>query len=252
VTDLSKNTPPQFYVEPGQVSGGRVYLTGDNLKHAMSQRLKPGQEFRVVVEMSKPAEVIEAEVIEVSRRCLVGKIKGKFEAEELPYRLHLYPAILKGDKFDLVIRSATELGVTSITPVITVRTIPRLDESKLASRRERWQKIARAAAEQSSRPAIPEVREAASFAEIMDSELAGVPLLAMERREVTKTVAEAVGPAKEVSILIGPEGGFDAREIELAFRKGLHPITLGPYILRAETASVAACAIIIDHILNRV
>ena len=76
--------------------------------------------------------------------------------------------------------------------------------------------------------------------------------MAMERREVTKTVAEAVGPAKEVSILIGPEGGFDAGEIELAFRKGLHPITLGPYILRAETASVAACAIIIDHILNRV
>jgi len=63
-------------------------------------------------------------------------------------------------------------------------------------------------------------------------------------------VAVAVGSAKEVSIFIGPEGGFDVYEIELALEKGLCPVTLGPYILRAETASMAACAVIIDHMLH--
>ena len=74
MSDLSRNTPPQFFVEPGAVTASRVYLTGDTLKHAMSQRLKPGELFRVVVETGEPAEIIEAEVLEVSRQRLVGQI----------------------------------------------------------------------------------------------------------------------------------------------------------------------------------
>jgi 16S rRNA (uracil1498-N3)-methyltransferase len=272
LSDLSRNTPPQFFVEPGAVSASRVYLSGDSLKHATSQRLRPGELFRVVVETGEPAEVIEAEVIEVTRRRLAGRICNTYPAEKPPYALHLYPAILKGDKFDLVVRGATELGVTSITPVIAARTIPRLDENKLAIRRARWQKLARAAAEQSSRPFIPEIRQPMRCTDLLAGvtaglptgvpgenprtvsgtrpHVAGVPVLAVEKREITKSVAEAVGPAREVSMFIGPEGGFDSGEVELAFEKGLQPVTLGPYILKAETASLAACAIVIDHILH--
>jgi len=100
--------------------------------------------------------------------------------------LHLYPAILKGDKFDLVINKATELGVTSITPVVAARTIPRLDENKVAARKARWRKVARAAAEQSGRLDIPEIMEVTSFKELMATALPGIPLLAMERREIAK------------------------------------------------------------------
>ena len=253
MSDLSRNTPPQFFVEPGAVTASRVYLTGDTLKHAMSQRLKPGELFRGVVETGEPAEIIEAEVLEVSRQRLVGKICSTLEAGQLSYALHLYPAILKGDKFDLVVRGAIELGVTSITPMVTARTVPRLDEKKLAARTARWQKLARAAAEQSSRPFIPEIKEAVRFTDLLaagSTDLPGVPLLAMEKREITKSVAQAVGQAKEVSIFIGPEGGFDAGEIESAFERGLQAVTLGPYILKAETASLAACAIVIDHMLH--
>lgn len=281
--DLSKHTPPQFFVEPGALSRSHVFLTGDTLRHALTQRLMPGQLFRVVVDAGNPGrmperphtgntppngcevsknqrreievatgdtEVIEAEVLETGRKRLVGRIRNRFRVKMPSYALHLYPAILKGDKFDLVINKATELGVTSITPVVAARTIPRLDENKVAARKARWRKVARAAAEQSGRLGIPEIMEVISFKELMATALQGIPLLAMERREIAKSVAEAVGSAKEVSIIIGPEGGFDVQEIELALEKGLCPVTLGPYILRAETASMAACAVIIDHMLH--
>ena len=230
MSDLSRNTPPQFFVEPGAVSASRVYLSGDSLKHATSQRLRPGELFRVVVETGEPAEVIEAEVIEVTRRRLAGRICNTYPAEKPPYALHLYPAILKGDKFDLVVRGATELGVTSITPVIAARTIPRLMKTA-CHQKSQMAKLARAAAEQSSRPFIPEIRQPMRFTDLLAGVTAGLPTgvpgenphrvwdpptcgwctrLGRGEAEITKSVAEAVGPAREVSMFIGPEGGFDS------------------------------------------
>lgn len=280
--DPSKNTPPQFFVEPAAFSGDRVVLTGDVLRHALTQRLVPGQIFRVVADLSiaggvqlpravqgvqagwhgqdalaadqrtcHSTEVCEAEVVEATRKRLVGKIINRYYVDAPSYALHLYPAILKGDKFDLVIVKATELGVTSITPIVTARTIPRLDEAKKAARKARWEKVSRAAAEQSGRPNVPEVRDVISFKELMADSVPGKALLALERREMTGRLDEAIGSNREVSILIGPEGGFEADEVGQALEKGFSPATLGPYILRAETASMAACAIIVEY-LSRV
>ncbi len=289
--DPSKNTPPQFFVEPVAFSGDRVVLTGDVLRHALTQRLAPGQVFRVVADLGMAggvqspravqgvqpvrdaetvqpgqggqdgqaayqgvcysAEVCEAQVVEATRKRLVGKIINRYYVGADSYALHLYPAILKGDKFDLVIVKATELGVTSITPIVAARTIPRLDEIKKAARKARWEKISKAAAEQSGRPNVPEVRDVISFKELMADSVPGKSLLAMERREMAGRLDEAIGVNREVSILIGPEGGFEADEVKQALEHGFSPVTLGPYILRAETASMAACAIIVEY-LSRV
>jgi len=245
--DPSKNTPPLFFVEPLAVSGDRVVLTGEALRHALTQRLMPGENFRVVVEFGVP-EVCEAEVLEVTRKSLMGRIINKYQVERPSYALHLYPAVLKGDKFDLVIVKATELGVASITPIVTARTIPRLDESKKAARKARWKKVSRAAAQQSGRSDIPEINDIISFKELMMASVPGKALLALERREMTGSLNEAIGADREVSIIIGPEGGFEAHEVEQAIDKGFRPVTLGPHILRAETASLAACAIIVEYL----
>lgn len=270
MSDLSKHTPPQFFVEPGALSNSHVFLTGDTLRHALSQRLTPGQVFRVVqmplaqefenqmansgetrnrasTEILSETEIVEAEVTEAGRKRLVGKIINRFWVKMPSYALHLYPAILKGDKFDLVIKKATELGVTSITPVVTARTIPRFNKNKADSRMNRWWKVARAAAEQAGRPSIPQIRYITDFKDLMSYTLPGKPLLALERREITKNLAEAIGHIREISILVGPEGGFESHEVSQALEKGFCPVTLGPYILRAETASIAACAIAVDY-----
>ncbi len=270
MSDLSQHTPPLFFVEPGALSSSQVFLTGDTLRHALSQRLKPGQAFRVVetplaqiqTQISNPrepqpqgqapgqiashTEIIEAEVIEAGRKRLVGKIANRYWVKPPSYALHLFPAILKGDKFDLMIKKATELGVTSITPVVTARTIPRFSKNKADLRMDRWWKVARAAAEQAGRPVIARIRPIIDFKSLMSNTLPGKPLLALERREVTQNLVEAIGSAREISILVGPEGGFESYEVEQALEKGFCPITLGPYILRAETASIAACAIAVD------
>ncbi len=275
--DSPKHTPPQFFVESGALSKDHVVLTGDTLRHALTQRLRPKELFRVIVDfvnddghqpelgptpvpnpfatssgpfLETQSEVFEAEVVEACRKRLVGKIRKKLYVKHLPCALHLFPSLLKGDRFDLMIEKAVELGVSSITPVVTARTIPRLTKNKIATRKTRWGKVAKAAAEQSGRPNIPKISDPTAFKELMDSTLPGVALLATEQREIAQDVVHVLGASKEASIFIGPEGGFEAKEIKLAVEKGLQLVTLGPHILRAETASIAACAIIIRHMLG--
>ncbi len=256
---IDKNTPPQFFILKQMFKKKYVFLKGDVLRHALSQRLRPGETFRAVVESHphrKPnnasdyVEVVEVTVETVSKKHVVGLVSNTVRIKLPSYALHLYPSVLKGGKFDLVVEKATELGVASINPVITARTIPRLNQKKMESKKARWMKIARSASEQSGRLNIPKISEIVEFNHLMDVDLPGVSLLALERGEIVKTVIKAIGHVKEVSIFIGPEGGFDGLEIKSALEKGLQPVTLGPNILRAETASIAACAIIMEHIFK--
>jgi len=250
---MLRSTPPRFFVDPSCISADAVILTGDVLRHALTQRLRPNEIFHAIPEVfygeyaaSSPIEVCVVRVISVSKEELVGEIIERYQVVSPPYAVHLYPAVLKGEKFDLVVEKSVELGCASITPVLMARCIPRLDEDKKSKRTHRWGKIARSAAEQSGRSVIPRINDIASFGDVISDTLPGKPLMALERRHMCVSISEAVGRAREVSIVIGPEGGFEAQEVELALSKGFSPVSLGPYVLRAETASLAACAILME------
>lgn len=241
------HTPPLYFVEPSMLLGNQIVLTGEPYRHALAQRLSPGEVFRAVLGDTQ----YDAQVQEVSCGALTALITDRKRVSPPPAKVHLYAALLKHQSLDLVVEKATEIGITSFTPIITARTIPRLDKEKAAAKRQRWERVAKAASEQSGRGTVPEIRDVRTFAEVMEVGVAGVPLLAHEHEEATVDIGTAVGSEKEASIIIGPEGGLDASEVREALDKGFIPVSLGPYILKAETASIAAAAVLVSRLAGR-
>jgi 16S rRNA (uracil1498-N3)-methyltransferase len=239
------HTIPQFFVEPEMVQGSQIVLTGGILRHAIAKRLVPGEVFRAV--LGETAYL--GRVLLVASDRLLADIVGRQRFSAPLIAVHLYAALVKGQKFDLVVEKATELGVSSIHPVVTARTITKVDPEKAASRRERWKKIAKAASEQSGRPFIPEIAYVEPLSRVLEGPFLGKTLLAHEH-EVRggNTVSDLLEGQREASILVGPEGGLDSSEVQSAIAKGFYPVSLGPYIMKAETASIAAVAILTHHL----
>ena len=178
----------------------------------------------------------------------------KEDKVELPARVYLFQALPKADKMELIIQKAVELGVYRIIPVAARRCIVKLDERKAASKIQRWQGIAEAAAKQSKRAVIPEVtgvsgfEEAVRTASAMDVRL--IPYELAEDMSKTKEQIGALQPGQEIAVFIGPEGGFEEAEIALALSNGVEPITLGKRILRTETAGMTVLSWIMYMLEN--
>jgi 16S rRNA (uracil1498-N3)-methyltransferase len=153
----------------------------------------------------------------------------------------LVPALVKGERFDWLLQKATELGVAAIQPVMTQRTVRKVDKGDRASL-ERWQRIVTEAAEQSGRGRIPRLHPPATLGELP---LRGYDSVLVAHESATaRTVAGALtGSMASVALLIGPEGGFAADEVERLAASGALPVSLGPRILRAETAAITALAL---------
>ncbi len=186
-------------------------------------------------------DVLEAEIVEEDYR-----------STELPVRFYLFQGLPKGDKLELIIQKTVELGVAGIVPVEMSRCVMKLDDKKKKSRRERWQAIAESAAKQSKRNLIPEVSDVLSYKQAMarvgELDLFLVPYENELGMQATREALERIRPGMSVGILIGPEGGFDEKEIELARQAGAAVISLGKRILRAETAAVTAVAMGMLHV----
>lgn len=157
-------------------------------------------------------------------------------------RIHLYMALLKGEKMDWVVQKATELGVTSIHPVITQNVIVHYDDRKAQARQEKWQKIARAAAEQCGRPHEPQIYPVQDVSTVRPQGTA-LFFYEAERAHGLKEILSTT-IAQDFSLLIGPEGGFTKQEATELVTRGFQAISLGARILRAETAALAAMAIV--------
>jgi 16S rRNA (uracil1498-N3)-methyltransferase len=237
------HTPPLYFVEPSMVLGNQIVLARETYRHALAQRLSPGERFRAVLGETQYDAVVQ----EVLSGKITASIVGRTRVAPPPCRIHLYAALLKHQSLDLVVEKATELGMTSFTPVVTRRTIPRLTGEKALAKIERWARVAKAAAQQSGRGSLPEIREIRTLEEVFDSGVAGVPLLAHEHEGLTVDIDSATGGQTEASIIVGPEGGLDALEVERALEKGFIPVSLGPYILKAETAGIAAVAVLMSR-----
>jgi 16S rRNA (uracil1498-N3)-methyltransferase len=163
-------------------------------------------------------------------------------------RLVLYQALIKGQRFDWVLEKGTEVGVSSFVPVVSSRSVVRPAEAS-ASRLERWQRIVTEAAEQSGRSRLPQVSPPVTFADALAS-APGLRLLPWEgEHDITlREALTAEGPPEAVSLFIGPEGGFPTEEVEMARQQGVRTVSLGPRILRAETAGIVAAALVLHEL----
>lgn len=167
---------------------------------------------------------------------------------ELPVKLVLFQGLPKSDKMDLVIQKAVELGVYKVVPVAMKRCVVKLDAKKAAKKVARWNEIAKSAAKQSKRGHIPEVApvmsyaDAVEYAKSLDRLL--LPYEDAKGLEHSRRVIDSVKGKKSAGIIIGPEGGFDPAEVELAQKAGARTITLGNRILRTETAGMALLSVL--------
>ena len=171
---------------------------------------------------------------------------------ELETEIILFQGFPKSDKMEFIIQKTVELGVTKIVPVITKRTIVKLDDKKAAKKTERYNAVALSAAKQSGRGIIPEVTMPVTFKVALDMakslDMNIIPYEEAEGIEYSKKVINDICGKKSLGIFIGPEGGFAAEEVQSALDIGAHAITLGHRILRTETAGMAVMSIIMFQI----
>lgn len=223
----------RFFVEPSEWESDFPALTGENAAHAKVLRLKVGEELLLCDGQGREAlcRVLEPDYsLEVLERR-----EGTSEAR---VRVSVYMALPKGDKLEHVIQKATELGAYEIITFPTSRCVSRPDEKSLKKKQERWQKIAASAAEQSGRGLIPKVMVLDSYSKALQRASEADLTIVFYENEHATTLRQALSSVEyhSVSLLSGPEGGFEEEEIEKAREAGLRICTLGKRILRCETA----------------
>jgi 16S rRNA (uracil1498-N3)-methyltransferase len=229
----------RFFVD--HIRGGSAELLGDDARHLTRVlRVEPGQRF----EISDNRAAWLAEVVEARGERVAFRVIEPVESAAVPVCITLIAAMIKFDRFEWMVEKATELGVERILPMEAERT----EKGLLAASRkraERWRRIARESSQQSRRVSLPEILPAASFADALSppagyryflEESGAPPFLQVlpERREA----------ADHVAIMLGPEGGWTGGERRLAGAAGWLPVSLGPLVLRAETAAMAALAVV--------
>lgn len=238
----------QFFVGPGQinVNDKSVTIVGPDVNHIKNVlRMKEGEELDVCTgQDGKVYRCGIAAFEEGQIKCELRFVKE--DDVELPVKIYLFQGLPKGDKMELIIQKAVELGVYRIIPVTTKRCVVRLDEAKAAAKVKRWQGIAEAAAKQSRRGVIPEVSPVMSFSQALDlasdKDVRLIPYEFAEGMEETRELIGGIKKGQSVAIFIGPEGGFEPQEIQAAVDKGIRPVTLGRRILRTETAGMTVLA----------
>ena len=230
----------RFFVTPEQMQPDFFVLTGENAAHARVLRLKPGEQVLVCDGMGSEC-ICTISDVSPGQVSLVVNNRQTSDAEA-KVRVSIYMAFSKGDKLEHVIQKATELGAYEIVAFPSSRCVSRPDDKSLAKKLERWQKIAASAAEQSGRGQIPRVLALGSYKEALsraaDAEKA--ILFYENERSTTLKMALEEGSYASVSLLTGPEGGLEEREVEQAKDAGLQICTLGRRILRCETAPLCA------------
>lgn len=241
-----------FFVEPGAIVDKEITITGKDVNHIKNVlRMKPGEEISVsTTESDAEYRCIVRELTDEAVICDLAFIKE--EGNELPSKIYLFQGLPKSDKMELIIQKAVELGAYEIIPVEMKRCVMKLEPKKVDSKISRWQAISEAAAKQSKRTVIPNISKPLSFKEavLKASECTHkwVPYEMADGMPHTRDLISKVKPGDSVAIFIGPEGGFDVKEIELAKESGFEIITLGKRILRTETAGMVVISVLMMNL----
>ena len=237
----------RFFVEPSQVEDHTIHILGSDVNHIKNVlRMKTGEE--ILISSGDDLEYA-CYIEELGDKEVLAHVMYVQEAGyELSSRIYLFQGLPKGDKMELIIQKAVELGVHEVIPVATRRAVVKLDGKKEENKIRRWQAIAESAAKQSKRMYVPEVRHVMRFSEAVEhaKELDVVLLpyeLAKDMKE-TKKIIDQIEPGQSIGIFIGPEGGFDEEEVRMAADMGARAITLGKRILRTETAGLTVLSVL--------
>ena len=242
----------QFFVEPSQIQDKRIVITGNDVNHIKNVlRMKIGEE--IAVSNGIDGKEYRCGIEELGEDQIVCTLRFiKEDGVELASQIYLFQGLPKADKMELIIQKAVELGVHEVIPMATKRCVVKLDEKKAVSKINRWQGIAEAAAKQSKRGVIPQVhsvmnmKDAVAYAGEMEVRL--IPYELAKDMAHTKQLIEQVKPGQKVAIFIGPEGGFEEAEVQMALEAGIEPITLGRRILRTETAGFTILSWLMYHL----
>lgn len=240
-----------FFVTPDQVKEPCIYLEGSDVNHMKNVlRMKIGEQLHISDGNNHRYRC----AIQKYEECVaVLEILEEETADtELPSRIYLFQGLPKGDKMELIIQKAVELGVYEIIPTATRRSVVKLDEKKAQKKVQRWNEIARSAAKQSGRGMIPEVRDVLTYGQAVeyakDLDMVLIPYELAEGMEETKAILSSIEPGQSIGIFIGPEGGFEREEVEKTEAIGARQITLGKRILRTETAGLTVLSILMYHL----
>ena len=231
-----------FFVSENERDGELYRITGADCNHIKNVlRMRVGD--TLLVSCEGKSDLCEIESI-VSDETVVKVIEENYRETELPVKIYLFQGLPKSDKLELIIQKCVELGVYAVAPVEMSRCVVKLDAGKKNGKTARWQAIAESAAKQSKRNFIPEVMTVMTYAEMLEFakglDLFIIPYENKDGMLATKNALEKIKKGARVGILIGPEGGFEEREIEKAVEIGGLTVSLGKRILRTETAAIAS------------
>ena len=233
---------PRFHLPASGWREPHLALTGDEAQHCSRvMRKQPGD----IIEIFDGAgRVAVCEITHVSKAEVQAKAISETRVEPFQTSIHLLPALIKAEPFEWLLEKAVELGAASIQPVITERTVIHLDAAQTEKKLAKWRRHMIESAKQCHTPFLPELKAPVAFAASL--KLAANFKLIPALSEHTRTLKQALSSAKpsSIAVLIGPEGDFTADEEAQAFAAGFVPITLGPLVLRAETAAIATLAIL--------
>lgn len=221
------------------VAGDQAFLLGKNADHlSRVLRARIGQQF----EIATPSGVRIGEIVQIEPERVVFLTRDlpRCEAGQQTIQIHLYLAVFKFDRFEWAVEKCTELGVTSIVPVIARRTDSHLASTAL-KRVERWRRIAHEAAQQSRRDVAPAILDPEKLSDVIPTAQGHRIVLAETERE--RLFPELVGQTLELSLAVGPEGGWTESELATFDKNAWRRASLGPTILRAETAAIAGLAV---------
>ena len=231
----------RFFVSPEELNGEILTLTGENAQHAKVLRLKTGEQALVCDGAGRECLCAIREMS--GGEVTLDVLEQRQSSAEARVQVSVYMAFPKADKLEHVIQKATELGACEIAAFPSGRCVSRPDEKSLKKKLDRWQKIAASAAEQSGRGRIPQVIVLGSYQEALERAAQADKALMFYEHEEALTLRAALEDGADhqtVSLLTGPEGGLEEKEVEQAREAGLQVCTLGKRILRCETAPLCA------------
>ena len=237
-----ENSMFNFFAEENQKGNDCYFIEGNDYNHIVNVlRMKIGDRF--LVSFNGISDLCEIKSMEDSFvKCKI--IEKDYLNTELGIEIYLFQGLPKSEKMELIIQKCVELGASGFYPVEMEHCVVKLDDKKKSSKTERWQKIAESASKQSKRNNIPEVYKPVSFNDALniakEMDLFLVPYENEEGMNATKNALEKIKNGCKIGILIGPEGGFSKKEIEMCKDFDAEIISLGKRILRTETAAITA------------